>query len=384
MRILIDATATDEGPSGARTRLVQLLSAYVRLPARHDLLVLTPRGRGLTSQLSRHGVECVETDPAPPPFARWLRPASHWDERLRAFGADALQAETLPVPATRAPLLLTIHDLRDLAGPALSPRALYALWMLPRDLRRVRRVIAVSEDTARLVERRAKLPRARITVVRNAPDPGVARNPDPVLRAALSERFALPDRFVLAIGHLEPRKNLEVLVAALRRLREDPNFADLGLVLCGRDVAGEGERLRALASRSPAVPLRITGPLPDEARNALLDLARCVATPSSIEGFGLVPLEAMAAGVPVVAARAGAIPEVLGDAALLHDPADPSQLAACLRSVLGDEELRARLIARGTARAARFTWRESALALNDAYDATASDGSQSDAPSGRK
>lgn len=372
MRILIDATATDPGPSGARTRLVHLLSEYVRLPSHHDILVLTPRGRGLTSRLTQHGVECVETDPAPPPFARWRRSATYWDERLRALGGDVLQAETLPVPRVSSPLLLTIHDLRDLARVALfSPRAFYARWLLPGDLRRVSRVIAVSEDTARFVETRSKFPREYIALVPNAPDPGVKRDPDPSLRTALFAKFALPDRFVLALGHLEPRKNLAVLVSAVRSLREDSAFADVGIVACGRDVEGEGHRLREFAARAPAVPLLLTGPLSDDARNALLDLALCVATPSTIEGFGLVPLEAMAAGIPVVAARSGALPEVLGDAALLHDPRDDRELAARLRDAIGDEALRARLVALGVARAARFTWRESALALRDAHDAVA-------------
>jgi glycosyltransferase involved in cell wall biosynthesis len=368
MRLLLDATSTDPGASGARTRLIHLLGEYFRLPRRHDVIVLTPRGRGITAQFVAHGIECREVEPAPPPFVRWRRSALEWDATLRQFGAAALQAETLPVPRTTFPLLLTLHDLRDLESPPLDARAAYVRWLLPRDFRRVARVIAVSRDTADLVVNRCRMPRDRVRVVANAPDPNVRRDEDPALRAALLATFSVPRRFVLALGHVEPRKNLGVLIAAVRRLRGDARFADLGVVCCGRAIEPERSQVAALATRDPAVPLTFTGPLDEKSRNGLLALASCIATPSRIEGFGLVPLEAMAAGVPVVAARARALPEVLGDAALFHEPNDAAELARQLAAVLDDPNLRRRLIAAGLERARSYSWRASAAALLAVHD----------------
>ncbi len=368
MKFLLDATAIDPGPSGARTRLLHLLAEYVHLPRRHDIVVLTPKGRGLTTELGEVGVECVETDPAPPPFQRWRRDASYFDEWLERTESDALQAEMLPVPLTTRPLLLTIHDLRDLERPPLDPRAFYAHTVLSRDLARVERVIAVSQDTANLLVQRLKVRPGQISIVKNAPDPAVRREDSPELIRALYAAYALPDRFVLALGHVEPRKNLALLVQAIRRLRKDPRFGDVGVVLCGRDVAGEGDRIRSLAAKAPAIPLLLTGPLTPIARNALLGLAACVCTPSKIEGFGIVPLEAMAAGVPSIVARARALEETVGDAALTCDPDDPDELAAQIGRVLCDEGLREVLIAKGRERAATFTWRTAAQALLEAHD----------------
>lgn len=372
MRILLDATSTDPGPSGARTRLVHLLGAYVRLDSKHPIIVLTPRGRGLTSELAVAGVECFEVDPAPSAVVRLRRTADHLDDLVRHFCAEALHYETLPVPQfTAGKLILTLHDLRALEEPAWSPRAIYARFALPKAIASVDRVIAVSHDTAGLVESALGYPATHISVVPNAPDPEVHCDDDPALRRALFQRFALPDRFVLALGHVEPRKNLALLIEAVRLLRRRESTRDVGLVVCGREEVGLGERLRELAARDPPVPLLLTGALAPEARNALLSLAACVATPSLVEGFGLVPLEAMQAGIPVVVARSRALPEVVGDGALVCDPADPRDLGNRLFELLTDEALRRELVARGHARTREFTWENAALALRSAYDEVA-------------
>lgn len=369
MRIAIDGTSIDASASGARARFLQLLSAYAALPRRHDLAVFVPRGRGLAEVLAPRGLECVVVEPAPGPLARLAGSGRIWRERIRAARADAFQAETLPLPAQLpVPVIATVHDLRDREGvPGTSiARRLYARLLLPRSLRTARRVIAVSAATARRIAELG-VPLDRIDVVPNAPDPGLMRPPEEALDVYRGRR-AYDGRAVLALGHLEPRKNLGRLIEAVRRLRADAAFADLHLQLAGRDRVGEGARLRRLAAKSPAVPLEILGPLSDADRAAALAAAAVVATPSLVEGFGLVPLEAMRIGTPVVAARAGALPEVCGDAAILCDPFDTGDLACALGMVLADARLASDLVARGYLRAGAYSWPRSAAALLRAHD----------------
>jgi glycosyltransferase involved in cell wall biosynthesis len=175
-------------------------------------------------------------------------------------------------------------------------------------------------------------------------------------RAALVRPF-LPagvSRYVLAIGTAEPRKDLPALVHAFDRLaRAHP---DLALVLAGPPGWGEAA-LEAAVSRAVAKGRVVrTGWLEPVVLTALLRGASVLAYPSLYEGFGFPPLEAMAAGVPVVATRAGSLPEILGDGALLVDVGDHDGLAEALDLVLGDAALRRRLTAAGATRAASFSW----------------------------
>ena len=161
------------------------------------------------------------------------------------------------------------------------------------------------------------------------------------------------ERYVLALGTVEPRKDLPTLVAAFDALAASDK--DLHLVLAGQDGWG----IEALtASRDRAVHRRRIhrlGWVNEQQRAALLRGASVFAYPSRYEGFGLPPLEAMAVGTPVVTTTAGALPEVVGDAARVVPPLDVDALAGALADVLGDEDLRTSLVARGRARRSGMT-----------------------------
>jgi len=172
--------------------------------------------------------------------------------------------------------------------------------------------------------------------------------------AAAGHRIAGADHYVLAIGTIEPRKNLPVLVDAFDRVAT--THPDLHLVVAGRVGWGDDAFRTACARARHRSRIRALGYVSASARRDLLAGASLLAYPSRYEGFGFPPLEAMAVGVPVVAARAGAIPEVTGDAALLVDPDDPEGLAESLRRALDDPELRRDLVTRGRARVGCFSW----------------------------
>ncbi|MGO9148512.1 MAG: glycosyltransferase family 4 protein, partial [Acidimicrobiales bacterium] len=174
------------------------------------------------------------------------------------------------------------------------------------------------------------------------------------------------------LGAVEPRKDLPTLVKAFAALAR--THADLELVVAG--PKGWGEAAFAAAVDASGIAGRVVrlGYLEEPERQSLLYGAVALAYPSLYEGFGFPPLEAMAAGVPVVATAAGAVPEVVGDAAELVAPGDVEALARALARVIDDTGLRARLIQAGRVRASSFNWESAATSMIELYNLAAVDG----------
>jgi glycosyltransferase involved in cell wall biosynthesis len=173
-------------------------------------------------------------------------------------------------------------------------------------------------------------------------------------------------RYVLAVGTIEPRKDYPTLVTAFGPVAAD--HPDVALVIVGGD--GWGAEAFAAAVEASPVRSRIVRPgyLDDQDLATTLGHASVLAYPSRYEGFGFPPLQAMAAGVPVVTTAVGAIPEVVGDGALLVDPSDPDGLAAALSQVLAGGAEVDGLVARGRRRSAAFSWDACARGLADLYE----------------
>jgi glycosyltransferase involved in cell wall biosynthesis len=166
----------------------------------------------------------------------------------------------------------------------------------------------------------------------------------------------LPERYILFVGTLEPRKNVQTLLQAFAHMRAEPPRPDVSLVIAGGNGWGKENYLASVDALKLRDHVRFTGfvaddHLPDLYRGALLFVY-----PSLYEGFGLPVLEAMACGTPVITSDRTSLPEVAGDAALLVDPTRPEALAAAMSSVLSDSALHQALRAKGLARARAFTW----------------------------
>ncbi|MCA1816523.1 MAG: glycosyltransferase family 4 protein [Acidobacteria bacterium] len=257
------------------------------------------------------------------------------------------------------PTVLTVHDLSAFThGETQLPRRARRLRRrLPLMARAATHVITPTEAVRREACEILKLDAAKVTAVHEAPR-AVFRPLARERAAGVLRRLGVAGDFLLAVGTIEPRKNLTTLVAAFERVALS---RPLTLVVAGR----EGwlvETLRARVESSPARErVRFTGHLPDETLRALYSSCLAFVYPSLYEGFGLPPLEAAACGAAVVASRIPPLEETLGErGALLFDADDADGLARALHDLCDDESLRGRLALAGRQRAAEFTWERAA------------------------
>ena len=297
-----------------------------------------------------------------------------WAGQLTGIGFDRLlpdgrlfhATEHLLLPLRGMPTVLTVHDLifRHLPEHHKRLNRWYLNWSLPLYCRRATCIIAVSECTRRDLMTAYGLPAEKIVVVHEAADPWF-RPQSPERIDAVRDAYGLPDRYVLSVGTIEPRKNLTRLLHTFETVHAE-GLTD-GLVLVGKPGwLYEGffsELERSPAQRAVILP----GYVPDEDLPAVYAGAQLLAFPSLYEGFGLPLLEAMACGTPVACSGTSSLPEVGGEAARYFDPVNEASMTETLRSMLSDETLLGALAERGLARAARFSWERVADQTESVY-----------------
>ena len=280
---------------------------------------------------------------------------------------------TLP-PVWRARAVLTVHDLSFLRVPECFTGALrrYLERVVPRSVRRADHVIADSHSTKRDLVELLGTPAGKVTVIHSGVEPRFRPIIDRAALGPVRQRYDLPERFIISVGTLQPRKNFATLVEAFARLKSEtgnwkPGARSLKLVIAG----GRGWLYEEIFARVEALGLQgdvlFPGFVADEDLPALYNLAEAFVLPSLYEGFGLPPLEAMACGTPVVTSNVSSLPEVVGDAGLMVEPTDVESLAAAIERVLEDGDLRREMVQRGLARAKEFTWERAARRLLGVY-----------------
>jgi glycosyltransferase involved in cell wall biosynthesis len=312
------------------------------------------RGRGGLTLAAPTGAR-VHARPMPARVARaaWSR-ADVPSARHLVGRVDVVHGPNFVVPpGGGAAEVVTVHDLTALHHPEMcTPDVLEWPGLLRRALGRGAWVHTVSEFVASEV--REAFPEAGERVVAVPNGIRLPEAADATSDAAAGRVLAGGDRYVLALGTVDPRKDLPSLVEAFTSVAAAD--ADLRLVIAGGDGLGTPALDQAVAASGLDGRIVRLGHIPDHQRLALLRGAAVVAYPSRYEGFGLVPLEAMAVGTPVVATAAGAIPEVVGDAAVVVPVHDAGALAAGLTEVLGDDDRARALVDAGSVRVLEFPW----------------------------
>lgn len=370
MRITIDVTPTVQRHAGLGRYAGELAAALAARPGDQVRLFSTdPRGRR-----------------PEPPLDRLPRRSLRWSNKPWRMSALLSQHARLPLDGLIGPAdvfhatdhllpyllaqrtVFTLHDLIFLRYPEahLPLNRWFLTLMMPVFLRRADEVICVSEWTKRDAQRAYGIDEAKLTVVPEAADRRFAPIADPERLAEVRARYLLPERFILCVTTIEPRKNLVALWEAYRALRIAGRTEPL--VIVGRKgwlYEPTFDRLRDLGLENEVI---FPGWVEEADLPVIYNLATCFVFPSLDEGFGLPPLEALASGCPVVCSNASSLPEVCGDAALLVPPTDVSALTAAVTRILDDEDLRRDLRQRALARAALFSWEKAATDTRAVYD----------------
>ena len=300
-----------------------------------------------------------------------------WEQTVLPLALKQMEADlvhglvnVLPL-ATNLPGVVTVHDLSFVRMPEKLPPAkrFYLTRLCGASVAKARRVIAVSRQTADDLMDCFGVDAGKIEIVYN----GVAENFHPG-NAAETERFrisaGLPERFLLYLGTLEPRKNLARLIDGYARWREsDPAAQGVALVLAGGKGWYYDEIFQRVRDRGLEDAVHFPGFIPGPQLSHWYRAAAAFVYPGLFEGFGLPVAEAMACGTPVICSDAASLLEVAGDAVLIFPAAETDGLVQALRTLFAQPEVGAELAQRGLARSGRFTWERAAQETLAVYTA---------------
>ena len=364
MRIGLDTRPLFFTRAGISRYTRELITYLHRSTAGHDLELFSARSPG---SLSPDGIPDSSWRVLRWPLGR--RPLEWAWENVALANAtrhlDVMHFPRFSVPARRTcPSVVTIHDLAFLVRGNTAPEATrrYFTRCTRRAIERADRVIVVSESTRDDLIDQTGCDSTRVEVVYNGVDERFHAGNRGDSRSVVERHFGLTGPFLLFVGTIEPRKNIEGLIHAHEQLG-----THLPLVICGRK-GWMYEKVFLAAERSRArEKIRFLDHVPDGILPDLYRAASVFVYPSHYEGFGLPVLEAMACGTPVVSSSTSAIPEIAGDAAILVNPDSPEEIAEGIRRLTDDPTEAERFQALGPARARTFTWERTARDTLEVY-----------------
>jgi glycosyltransferase involved in cell wall biosynthesis len=282
-----------------------------------------------------------------------VQPFVLWQEKI-----DLLHSLAFVTPlVSPCPSVITIYDLSFLVFPQgfKYSKRLYLSLLTRLSAGKARRIITISESTKRDTVRLLGVSSEKVDVIYCGVDKAFCPLPERKV-ASFRQKRGLPERIILFVGTIEPRKNVARLVEAYSRLKD----GQVKLVIGG----ARGWLYEEIFARVEELELTgdvlFPGYIPSNELPLWYNAAELFVYPSLYEGFGLPPLEAMACGTPVITSNVSSLPEVVGEAGLTVDPMDSERLAETMNQVLSDEVLRQSMRERGLARAGCFSWAKAA------------------------
>ena len=259
------------------------------------------------------------------------------------------------------PYVMTIHDLSFMLFPEMfiSTYRLYLKILMPLSVKRADLIIAVSEHTKQDIIKILKVPEEKIKVIYEGAEERFYKSHSPYLIKSFIKKNNLPEKFILFVGTLEPRKNLKGLLKAYS-IYSKRTDKPLKLVLTGMKGWLYNDVFELIETLNLKDNVIFTGYLSDDEMPYLYNAASLFVYPSFYEGFGLPVVEAMACGTPVIASNVSSLPEVLGNAGILIDPNNIEEIALAIQNILEDDKFRHELIEKGLTRAKDFSWDKAA------------------------
>ncbi len=365
MRIGIDATALPPQPVGAGNYIIHFTRALTHALAELDIeaeLVIF-------SHASRQPLLGIETGPRIqlvtlpdlPPARRLVWEQTALPGLARRHRLDLLHSLHYTMPVfLPCPSVVTIHDMTFFLYPQLHiwPKRLFFRNMIRYSASHAAALLADSESTRQDSIRLLGLAPDRITTTPLGVTGEYVPVRDPARHEAVRQKYHLPDRFVLNVGLMEPRKNLPALLRAFAKICG--RFPDHRLVLVGRKGWMYDQVFQRIESLGLTDRVCFTGYVDGVDLPVIYSLAEVFVYPTFYEGFGLPVLEAMACGTPVISSAVSSVPEIAGDAGVLLSPDDDQGLAQALERLLSDDSERAWRSARGLELAGAFTWERTA------------------------
>lgn len=368
MHIAIDAHSVGTGLAGNETYAANLIEALAEIDQRNRYTLYVTKQAAIERFANRWTHVTVRRTLPHMPLVRIPVTLS---AELRRRRVDLLHVQFTAPPFAPCPVVATIHDLSFEHFPETFKRrsCVQLRFTVRRTAQSARHIITSSEYSRRDIVETYKLSPERVTVTPLAAAHHFAPVEDAAELARVRACYKLPAEYILAVGSIQPRKNLPRLIQAYERLCESrPQGTLPQLVLVGNQAWLSGDTLNAIARTPHRERIILTGYVPESDLPALYTAALCFVYPSFFEGFGLPPLEAMRCGAPVLTGDRSSLPEVVGDAGLTFNPFDEQSITETLARIVNNANLRAELRAKGFEQARRFDWRETARRTLAVYE----------------
>lgn len=358
MRIGIDAHMIGEQETGNETYIKTVLEGFSELDAPHKITAFLQKA-GAAPYVPPSGIDFVDTTPS----NALQRLALYLPRKAHQLNLDLLFVTYVAPLVLSCPYVVAVHDISFIHFPDFFPRSVRWMLetMLPPSMRQAAHIVTLSEQSRQDIIDHYRIDPAKITVTYAA----IESRFRPLIDIALPAALASDKPYILAVGNIQPRKNIVRLMKAYTKLRQQGHI-DHQLVLVGQALWFSDE-VKA-AAHGLESDIRFTGYVDNNMLVALYNHADLFVYPSLYEGFGLPPIEAMACGTPVITSNISALPEAVGDAAIMVDPYDVDALADAMLRVLRNTRLQQQLRQKGLARAAQFTPRHLAERLLPVFE----------------